>query len=59
MKWLKATRISSIVLFAALFGVILAFADVQKTVHAFIGIRWGWALWVMGLNLLNTFVEAL
>ena len=59
MNWLKATRIGSVVLVVALFGLILAFTDVEKTARAFVGIRWGWVLWVIGLNLLNTLVEAL
>jgi uncharacterized protein (TIRG00374 family) len=59
MKWSKATRIGSIVLIVVLFGLILAFTDVEKTIRAFVGIRWGWAVWVICLNLLNTFVEAL
>lgn len=59
MKWMKAARIGSFVLIVLFFGIVLAFADLNKIANAFIGIKWGWAVLVPVLNVANTFVEAL
>jgi len=59
MNWMKAARFLSLVLIVGLFALVLAFTDLAKVREALTGIRWGWALWVPILNVVNTFVEAL
>ncbi len=59
MRLLRAARMGSLTLIAALFALLLFFADLDKIGRAFVGIRWEWALWVPVLNLVNTLVEAL
>lgn len=58
-RWGKAARLASIILVTALLGTIIAFADREKTVAAFTGIKWRWAIWVPVINIANTFVEGL
>ncbi len=58
-KWLKIVRTASLAIILAVFGMMLFFADLGKIAQAFIGIKWGWAIWVPVLNLANTFVEGL
>lgn len=59
MSWMRAARAWSLALVAVIFAFMLAYADLDKTAHAFSGIRWRWAIWVPLLNLANTLVEAL
>lgn len=59
MRWMKAARVWSLALILALLTFMVLTADLGKVAGALTGIRWGWALWIPVLNLVNTLVEAL